>query len=187
MPLRGHAPARMRIHLAPEQQQLFIKMIDGRLQGSALLPAKGKGPGDSHSPHGVQPVRVLYDHPLQGRGTPAPVSAERDLIDDPADSVSRIRINLLLRHERSGIGIVFRMEKLMVIRIMEDGRQRDHPSVTLLQGIRDGQGIMIDTQGMVRVMAAGAVRKELCDIFDGSLDDGFFLFPADPDGCRRHP
>ena len=30
---------------------------------------------------------------------------------------------------------------------------------------------------MVRVMAAGAVRKELCDIFDGSLDDGFFLFP----------
>ena len=65
----------------------------------------------------------------------------------------------------------------MVIRIMKDGSQGDHPSVTLLQGIRDGQGIMIDTQGMVRVMAAGAVRKELCDIFDGSLDDGFFLFP----------
>ena len=76
MPFLRHLFSCFRVHKSLQPQQLIVKMLQGFLHGSSVFTAIGKCPRDPDSAHGVQTVRVLYNFPLQGKGSPSFVAAE---------------------------------------------------------------------------------------------------------------
>ena len=96
-----------------------MEMCDGILRRPSVLSAVGKRPGNSDGPDRVQPVRIL-DNPAFGCcGTFIAVLAEGNRIDCFTDPLFRFRTDSLPAQKTPGVGIVLRMEQLMVVRVME--------------------------------------------------------------------
>jgi len=138
-----------------------MEMLHGFLHGSSMLTAIGKCPCDPDSTHGVQAIRVLNDLSLQGLRNPAQVLTEGDRVDTRADPVDP-----LCRHpafqEGPRVPVIFRMEQLVIVRVMQEGRKRCDLPVTSWLGFGDPHGVVIDPQGMLRIMPTGIVTKEVC-------------------------
>ncbi len=90
MPLSGKLLSGLCIHHIPQQKKFIMEMLNGILQWASLFSAIGKCPGNADGPHGIQPIRILYNLSLQSIRDISPVPAERNGIDTRADPLSLI-------------------------------------------------------------------------------------------------
>ena len=81
---------RLCVHHIPEKEKFIMEMLNGILQWASLFSAIGKCPGNADGPHGIQPIRILYNLSLQSIRDISPVPAERNGIDTRADPLSLI-------------------------------------------------------------------------------------------------
>ena len=111
-------------------------------------------------------VRQPHDLSLERLGAAAPVLAERDAVDDGADALDRIRVHALARQKGAGVGVVLGMEELVVVRVMQQRRERDDRAVAARAGVRDDAGVAVHAQRVRRVVPVGIRGKERGDIVD---------------------
>ena len=93
-------------------------MLDGILQASTVASAKLKAASNTDSANRFQTVCILHDFSLNGLRHFSSIFTKRNGIDIPAYFLNSLFGKTLLLQKASGIGIIFRMEKLMVIAIM---------------------------------------------------------------------
>ena len=162
---------RRRIHQILEQQQLLMKVIDGGCKRSVMLAAERKGPCDPDRTDGVQSVRVLYDHALQRAGPFLSVFAERNGCDRVNDPLSFQCIELRILKETSRVCIVFRMEELVIIRVVQQRGKRDHFRIRLGIGSYDTQRIVIDPKGVICVVSVRVAGEKRLNISNRAVND----------------
>ena len=136
-----------------------MKMLYRFPQRSAVFPAVGKCPRNSDSTHGVKPVRILHDLSLQ---------SFRNLFDPfcrhpPIEKCPRIFV-------------IFRMEQLVVIRVMQESRKLGDLSVASGLGLSDHHGVAPDPQGVLRVMASGIAAEQIAYVGDRLFNKEILLF-----------
>ena len=74
--------------------------------------------GYSDRTKSVKPVRVLDNLAFYGFRLPVPVLTEGHGINRIADKADFCFLDAVFRQKRAGIGVVFRMEKLVIVNIM---------------------------------------------------------------------
>ena len=132
---------------------------------SSVIPAVGKGPGDSDGSYGIQTVRILNTFPFNGIRHNGPRPGKGDFPDDMADLLCGGRFHMMLRQKvpsMAQFSSSFR-EQLQVIRIMQQSRKGNYLSVRAFF-FRDPQRCIEDPQGMEIVMSAELTGKELLHI-----------------------
>ena len=112
MPFFRKFSAGLSVHEIPEEQEFIIKMLYRFSKRTCVQASIGKCSCYSDCPHGIQAVSVLDDLSLYCIRSSALVSAERNRIDDPADS-----FNLIFRH-----GMLYQKRPASaVLCILQDG------------------------------------------------------------------
>ena len=152
-----------------------MKMLHGFSQRSAVFPAVGECPRNSDSTHGVKPVRILHDPSLQSFRYLSPVPAEGHGIDTCADPLDPVCIYPSFQ-KSPRISVIFRMEQLVVIRVMQESRKLGDLSVASGLGLSDHHGVTPDPQGVLRVMASGIAAEQLAYVGDRLFNKEILLF-----------
>ena len=150
-------------------------MLHGFPQWSAVFPAVGKCPRNSDSTHGVKPVRILHDLSLQSSRNLSPVPAEGHGIDTCADPLDPVCVYPSFQ-KSPRISVIFRMEQLVVIRVMQESRKLGDLSVASGLGLSDHHCVAPDPQGVLRVMASGITAEQLAYVGDRLFNKEILLF-----------
>lgn len=190
--LGGETLAGGGVHAVLEEQEFFVKVIEGRataafvsgegrvelglhvriVEGLACVAAVGKGAGDADRAEGVEAVGVLDALTFERTHRRGDAGAfEREGGDDLADVVDR-RLRDMQRFEPSaggaGAGVMIAAGEFPIGDVVEEGGKFDEEEVGLLLAGERERGAA-NAEGVVPVVAGSFAGEEPSDVVAGLL------------------